>query len=55
VTDFDLRIRRTPFGKALNIVAEDGFVDFEIRHLEGDDVDTTLAGIETEVASRIAP
>jgi acetylornithine deacetylase len=36
-------------------VAEDAYVDFEIRHLEGDDVDTILADIGAEVASRIAP
>ncbi|MCF3641605.1 acetylornithine deacetylase [Rhizobium sp. TRM95111] len=42
-------------GKALNIVAEDAFVDFEIRHLAGDDASTILAGIKDKVASRIAP
>nr|WP_092998605.1 acetylornithine deacetylase [Rhizobium sp. NFR07] len=42
-------------GKALNIVAEDAFVDFEIRHLAGDDAGTILARLETKVASRIAP
>jgi acetylornithine deacetylase len=42
-------------GKALNIVAEDAFVDFEIRHLTGDDAGAILAVIHAKVASKTAP
>jgi acetylornithine deacetylase len=42
-------------GNALNIIAEDAFVDFEIRHLAGDDAGTILAAIEDKVARKIAP
>jgi acetylornithine deacetylase len=42
-------------GKALNIVAEDAFVDFEIRHLADDDAGAILARIGDRIATKTAP